>query len=83
MTPYEFTILGETDKVDLIYNEGIYIGKRKKNLITILLYQIDGFYTEIFYRKYRYSVNRIRCFTSTLPLDPYLDQIDVEELIKC
>ena len=83
MTPYEFTMLGEMEKVDFIYREGIYVGKRKKNSITIVLYQIDSFYAEIFYRKYRYSVNRIRCFTSTLPLDPYLEQIDVEELIKC
>ena len=83
MTPYEFTMLGETEKVDLIYSDGIYVGKRKKNLITIVLYQIDSFYAEVFYRKYRYSVSRIRCFTSTLPLDPYLEQIDVEELIKC
>ena len=81
MTLYEFGILGERARVDLVYQEGVYLGKRKEEDTTLVLYQLHGFYVEISYRKYRYHIRRIRAFASTFLLDPYLDDIAIENLV--
>lgn len=51
--------------------------------MNVVLYQLDAFYVEIYYRKYRCLVQRVRCFTSTMCLNPYLENMDVAELINC
>ena len=83
MTLYEFRMLSDSEQIDLLYMEGVYIGKRKQDNSIIVLYQLDGFYIEIFYRKYRSVITHVYCFTSTMLLNAYLDQINVEELVKC
>jgi hypothetical protein len=78
MTLFEFKLLSDEDQLNLLYKEGVYIGKRKEDGKTILLYQLDSFYVEVFYRKYRYFVSEIKCTDSTSCLEPYLEQINVE-----
>jgi hypothetical protein len=82
MTLYEYHLLGEPEQVDLLYQEGIYLGKRKFRDLSVVLYQLDDFYVEVHYDKYRYLINAVKYFHSTDLLQPYLEQIDVEELIK-
>lgn len=82
MTVYDFQLLSQTVQVNLLYKEGVYVGKRKINSSSVLLYQLEGFYVEVYYKKYRCSVIRIHCFRSTTLLDPYLEQIDVEHLVS-
>lgn len=43
----------------------------------ILLYQIDGFYVEVYYNKEHNDIRKFRSFSSTNQLDPYLGQIDL------
>jgi hypothetical protein len=83
MTLFEFRVLSDEDQIDLLYQEAVYIGKRKEGRATAVLYQLEGFYVEVYYQKYRRHVSRIIGFTSTIPLDPYLEQINVEDLVKC
>ena len=83
MSLYEFRLLRNDEQIDLLYREGVYVGKRKVNGNIATLYQLDGFYVEIIYSKYRQYINRLDFFTSTYCLQPYLKQIDVEELIRC
>ncbi len=82
MTLYEFHLLEEMQQVDLLYEEGIYLGKRKKKNQSVVLYQIGDFYVEVYYNKYRYLIDEVRYFHSTDLLQPYLEQIDVDELVK-
>ena len=81
MTLCEFSLLPEKEKTALLYEQGLYIGKRKLGNITVLLYQLEGFYAELYYRRYRRVVERIRIFSDTLRLDPYLAQINVEHFV--
>lgn len=81
MTVIEFNLLAVSDKLDLIYKQGIYIGKQKTTDGSILLYQLDSFYTEIIYTMHRKYVAKINCFTSIDRLDPYLDQVSIEAII--
>ena len=46
MTLCEFSLLPEKEKTTLLYEQGVYIGKRKTGRITVLLYQLDGFYAD-------------------------------------
>jgi hypothetical protein len=77
MTLYEFQTLQEGVKLEILRREGCYIGKRKELGCKVLMFQLEGFYVEIFYRKHRYHIERLRCLNSTVFLEPYLNQIDI------
>ncbi len=77
----DFARLPDEEKANLLYNEGVYIGKRKQGNITVVLYQLEGYYAEVYYRKYRCIIDRISCFSGTARLDPYLAEINVEDLV--
>ncbi len=79
----DFTHLLLHKKAALLYKEGVYIGKRKRGNSVVLLYQVEGFYAEVFYRTYRREIDAIRCFSGTRRLDPYLSAIDVASLVGC
>jgi len=82
MRLFEFKLLSEREQLDILHAEGTYIGKRKEGKTSILLYQLEGFYVEIFYQKHRSQIQSIRSFTSTIPLEPYLNQIDITESVN-
>ncbi len=81
MTLRDFTLLNDKEKISLLYVHGVYVGKRKIGKTTTILYQLEGFYAEVFYRSYRRYVERICCFEETTRLDPYLTEIHVEHLV--
>lgn len=81
MTMFEFGLLPDNEKIDILYNQGVYIGKRRVEKLSVLLYQLETFYVEVYYKKHRRHVTRVYCFSSTTLLDPYLEQIDVEHLV--
>jgi hypothetical protein len=78
----EFESLSQKQQIVLLYHQGIYIGKRKKAGLIRLLFQMDSFYVEITYASYRRSIHKLRFCDSTVILDPYLEQIDVEYLVS-
>jgi hypothetical protein len=80
MKQCEFENFAESEQLDYLQEEGVYIGKRKQGKHSVLLYQLDDFYVEVYYRKYRCYIAAIRCFTSTVLLEPYLEQVDIEPL---
>ena len=83
MKLFEFSLLPQYQQLDLLYQEGVFIGKLREEPGYKVLYQFNSFYVEIIYKKYRRVVSRIRCFESTNRLDAYLHQMDIEELISC
>lgn len=82
MKMFDFMILGQTEQVALLYKAGVFSGKIKSGNQVRVLYQLDGFYVEIVYKKYRLYIDSIRCFSSTDELDPYIQLINIEELIN-
>ena len=58
--------------------EGVFLADREDGAFTILLYQIDSFYVEVFYDKEKNELKRFRSFLTLRLLDPYLDQIDIK-----
>lgn len=70
------------EQLDLLYEQGTFIGKRKVDVQCVVLYQLEGFYVEVWYRHYRRVTERIHCFRSMALLDPYLELIDVEHIVE-
>jgi hypothetical protein len=82
MTLFEFLQLEPPDQIAILYEQGVYIGKRKLDGRPALLYQVESFYVEVFYLAYRKHVLKVRASASTAILDPYLEQIDVVSLVS-
>ena len=82
MTQMDFRLLPQTEQLDVLYTTGVFIGKRKLGSTSVLLYQLEGFYVEVFYKKHRCFTTKIHCFRSTEYLDPYLEEIELESLVN-
>ena len=48
--------------------------------MTLLLYQLFGFYIEVVYNVYRIKIYKLTYSDSTDLLDPYLEQVEIELL---
>ena len=81
MNMLDFQVMAENKKISYLQLHDIYIGKRKHFDSYIVLYQAESFYVEIYYKKYRTYIDKMRVFDTTELLEPYLDQIHVEHLV--
>jgi len=70
----DYNLLPEDKKTAVLWKGGIYIGKRKTEEHTIVLYQLDAFYVEVFYTLYRKHIDRIECSENTSLLDLYAEE---------
>jgi hypothetical protein len=78
----DFLELSEKEQFDLLHTDGVHVGKRKIEKQTVILFQLYGFYVEVFYRQYRKVVDHVRTSESTDILQPYLHQIHVRDFKK-
>ena len=81
MTISDFSLLTLTEQLAFLHEEGVYLAKRKSGKTTVLLYQLQNIYIEIFYTEYRRIVRNLRFSTSTDILDPYLGSIEIRNLL--
>jgi hypothetical protein len=80
MTLYQYNQLDKTDQACVLWNKGVFLCERKMDQYTIALYQIEGFYVELFYHPEDNAIEKLRSFRSTGQLNPYLNRIDVSKL---
>jgi hypothetical protein len=76
----EFMELPQELQFDVLHKHGVYVGKRKLAEQTVVLFQLHGFYVEVYYRQYRKTIDRIITSDHTEILQPYLDQINIRDL---
>lgn len=81
ITLNEYKQLTQSEKIDLLHKEGVYIGKRMVGNFRVVLYQLESFYVEVLYKDYRRNISRLSFSQYTGILDPYLEQIDIEMLV--
>ena len=74
--------LNELDQADIIWDQGVLIGKRNDGFYKILLFQVDAFYAEMYYHAHFNVIIRIKTFTGTEGLEPYLQQIQIDHLLN-
>ncbi len=59
----------------------VHVGDRLNGPHSIMLYQFDNFYVELFYNSLDNEIQRFRGFINPDLLTPYLNQIDLQELM--
>lgn len=74
----EFVELPQQVQFEMLHKQGVYVGKRKLGKQTIVLFQLHGFYVEVYYRQYRKVIDHIITSETTEILQPYLDQINLK-----
>jgi hypothetical protein len=78
----EFLELSLHEQFVLLQADGVHVGKRKVGAQPVILFQLYGFYVEVYYQQYRKVVDNIITSESTDILMPYLDQIHIRDLKK-
>jgi hypothetical protein len=78
----EFQALSQDQQLDLLYEEGVHIGKNNTSGKTAILYQLNDFYVEVIYKSYRREVETINLFSDITSIQSYLDQVPVRDLDK-
>jgi hypothetical protein len=82
MNVFQFHSLPEKQQLDLLEQSGVFIAERQGAFFyNIKLYQIEGFYVELYFHTHFNVVVNINCFTNTDCLDPYLERIDLDALM--
>ncbi|GAB4092175.1 hypothetical protein [Flaviaesturariibacter terrae] len=76
----EFSELSAEQQLRLLHQDGVYVGKRLLGEQKLVLFQLYGFYVEVFYRHYRREIERLHVTADPDVLLPYLNQIDVRDL---
>jgi hypothetical protein len=76
----EFIDLPQELQFEILHKHGVYVGKRKINKQTIVLFQLHGFYVEVFYKQYRKTIDQLITSEDTEILQPYLEQIHIRDL---
>ena len=82
MTMYQFNCLDDVRQIELLWSAGVLIGARQEGFYKVLLYQIDGFYVEVFYQYFQGKMVKIKTFSQTDQLDPYLKLINISSLLS-
>lgn len=72
--------LNEQAQLDTARFLGAEVGTRREGPCTVRLYQVSSFYVEVFHHNHFNVVVRVRSFSGTAALAPYLRRIDISEL---
>jgi hypothetical protein len=78
----DFVAMNNAEQIRSLTTKGVRLGNRADEQYQITLYQIDGFYVEVHYHKVEKHVTHIGAFSTIEPLEPYLAEMDITNLIK-
>ena len=78
----DFIMLSEEQKKHTVLHQGVLIGKRKKAECLIFLFRLSHFYVETFCDTKTREVTQYRMFEHTKLLQPYLEDIAIDDLFR-
>ena len=81
MTLQNFRALTQNKQNKKLLTEGVCIADRKTAEIQALLFQIEGFYVEVFFNEQGDEVLFSSSFEDVAELDPYLQGIDLSQVL--
>ena len=81
LTLYEFNSFTKNEKVKALCNHGAYLSERTVETLRIVLYQLSSFYVEVKYDTESNKIVEFQVFINTIMLEPYLEQIDISNLL--
>jgi len=79
MTLYQFRSLNENDQANAVW-DGVFIEVRPDKNGSVALYDLGGFYVEVFYNNKDNKITSLKAFKSTDLLLPYLDSLKSDDL---
>jgi hypothetical protein len=82
MTLLYFKSLSRKHKKNIVLRFGSFLSEKNYGLFRTMLYQVDGFYVEIYFTRFSKNAKWFRSFDSIKNLHPYLQQIDISPLFK-
>ena len=78
----DFILLNETQKKGTLLHEGVLIGKRSAGTCIVFLFHLDGYYVESYCNTQTKSVEQFHAFVHPESLHPYLDNIQLDDLLN-
>ena len=81
MTLLHFNTLNQNKQKETMLERGAFLADRTTEDFITILYQVDGFYVEIIYLRADNKIVLVRSFDSADELQPYLEQIDLSNLL--
>lgn len=69
-----FLLLDEQAQMERLQRDGVYIGKQTNHPGTVLLYQYQSIYIEVWYSHHRLHIKKVICHTDPSILDHYFDE---------
>ena len=57
------------------------LSSRAEGKMKYTLYALRNFYVEVFYDPEKNKMSRFRTFKSLTPLEPYIDQVELDDLL--
>lgn len=76
----EYRELTQGQQLNLLHRDGVYVGKRKLANQAVVLFQLYGFYVEVFYKQYRRQIDHTTATTDVNIVQPYIDQINIKDI---
>jgi hypothetical protein len=83
MTTEAFKALGDPAQRKYLLEEGAYLGHRKDEPWSVLLYQVRDFYVEVYFSMNNLDIHAIEAFDDLDRLEPYLERISLDTLLAC
>ncbi|MCW3074784.1 MAG: hypothetical protein JWP69_1853 [Flaviaesturariibacter sp.] len=82
MTLIYFKQLATDQKKTTVLRHGTFLSEKNYGLFRTMLYQVDGFYVEVYFTRFSKAAVWYRSFDSIKNLQPYLQQIDISSLFQ-
>jgi hypothetical protein len=80
MTLEQFQSLPKDIQRNVVKHCGVFLFGRTGVGVNVMLYQVEGFYVELYFDEKMSEAMHVRSFDDTKHLDPYLRRVDVSEL---
>jgi len=80
VTLYEYNQLSKDEQGTVLWSQGRFLVNRATSTHKINLYALDRFYVEVWLKHGGNKIDRIRTFSSTNQLEPYLSLINFDDL---
>ena len=75
----KFISLNQKQQLDVLIKKGVFLYQSDSLESTEILYQLEGFYVEVFYHREENVIKRFRTFSIIAQLEPYLGKIDISK----
>jgi hypothetical protein len=82
MKLFDFFELNAEEKKLVLLHEGILVAKRDHSTYIVFLFQLNEYYVEMYCNKISKAVEEYRISVNMQTLTPYLELIDIDELLN-